>query len=629
MPTQSPNRFLAFAAAFGLAAGLLEGLSLLLTRGYGIGNPRIPEGVSAPIVGISAVVNLCLFLAVGIALLALKRMFQTLPLMRAATFAFSFLLLADLLGVTGRISPLGVIALSAGLASVISRRQREQVPAFGLRLLPWLATATVVAFLVAYGGARWRETAALKQLPPAAKNAPNILVIVVDTLRADHTTLHGYNRATTPALDRIAHDGTLFEEAISSSSWTLPAHQSLLTGRYPHEHGPLREQVVNQSLPSLGRVLAGRGFRTGAFSANTDFFCRRAGFAQSFLHFDDYFYSVGDMVYRTFWGWLFFRTYISDLLGLDELPARKNAAEVNRETLAWIDQDRSRPFFAFLNYLDVHYPYVPPQPYRSRFVPADLRPDCEPPLARRLNPLHRPNEFGLLADMTPDCLQVQIARYDGAISYVDDQIASLFSELRRRGVDQNTLVIITSDHGEQFREHGLVTHGTSLYRELIHVPLVLWWPNHVPAGTHITQPVSIASLPATVLDLLGEADTQTFPIPSLARLWTQPATQSNWPDPISEMAQNLYIPSNYPAHSGWIKSITDARWHYIASQTEPEQLYEWPQDPGELQNLAGSAAGKTVVNDINARLWSQVQPARHSKAGPAEPENRAFVRAAN
>ena len=123
MPTQLPTaRFLAFTAAFGLAAGLLEGLGLLLIRGYGIGNPRIPEGVSGPIVGISAVVNLCLFLAVGIALLALNRVFKTLPLMRAAIFVFSFLLLADLLGVTGRISPLGVIALSLFFLLAIALR---------------------------------------------------------------------------------------------------------------------------------------------------------------------------------------------------------------------------------------------------------------------------------------------------------------------------------------------------------------------------------------------------------------------------------------------------------------------------------------------------------------------------
>lgn len=607
--------FLAFAAAFGLVTGLLEGLGLLTFHGFGIWNSRIPEGVSAPIVGISAIVNLALFVAVGGGLLVAGKLLPRLPLMQAAGFVFTFLLCADLLGVSGRISPLGIVVLSAGLATVASRHfasRSQTFTRFAPRLLPWLLATAALAFVFAQAATRWQETAALRRLPPAAKNTPNVVLVVVDTLRADHTTPYGYSLATTPNLEKIARQGTLFEDAISSSSWTLPAHESLLSGRYPHEHGPLREQMVNQSLPSLPRILAAKGFRTGAFSANNDFFCRRAGFAASFLHFEDYFYSAGDMLYRTFWGRLFFRTYVSDLLGMDELPARKKAAEVNRETLAWIDRDRSRPFFVVLNYLDAHYPYVPEQPYRSRFLPT-VRPDCAPSLAHRLNPLHRPTEFEVLMAMSPACFQVEIAEYDGAIAYIDAQIAHLFDELHERGLDRNTMVIITSDHGESFREHGLVTHGTSLYRELIHVPLVIWWPGHVPAGASISRPVSTASLPATVLDLLGDTDPREFPIPSLARLWADPATQSAWPDPVSEMAQDLYIPTHYPAYRGWLKSITDAQWHLIVSQSDPAELYAWPQDPQESTNLAQSAEGKTVVSDINARLWNEVR-AGHAKA---------------
>jgi arylsulfatase A-like enzyme len=617
MASLSARRFLVFAAAFGLVTGLLEGLGLLAFHGFGLWNSRIPEGVSAPIVGISAAVNCGLFVAVGCLLLLAWKLLPSLPLMRAAGFVFTFLICADLLGVSGRISPLGIVALSAGLATVASRRlvsHRQTFTDLAPRLLPWLATAALLAFTLAYATAHWRESAALKRLPPAAKNTPNLVLVVVDTLRADHTTPYGYSLDTTPNLETIAREGALFDDAISSSSWTLPAHQSLLTGRYPHEHGPLREQVVNQNLPSLPRILAAKGFRTGAFSANSDFFCRRAGFAASFLHFEDYFYSVGDMVYRTFWGRLFFRTYVSDLLGIDELPARKNAAEVNRETLDWIDRDRSRPFFVVLNYLDAHYPYVPEQPYRSRFLPP-TRPNCAHSLAHKLNPLHRPTEFEVLMAMTPPCFQVQIAQYDGAIAYIDAQIANLFEQLRQRGLDHNTLVIITSDHGESFREHGLVTHGTSLYRELIHVPLIVWWPGHIPAGMRINRPVSTASVPATVLDLLGD-DQRDFPIPSLARLWTDPSTQSAWPDPVSEMAQDLYIPRHYPAYRGWLKSITDSQWHLIVSQKDPAELYAWPHDPQESQNLAQSSAVKTVVNDLNAGLWNQVQSG-HAKA-PSE-----------
>ena len=238
----------------------------------------------------------------------------------------------------------------------------------------------------------------------------------------------------------MSQQGTQFQDAISPSSWTLPAHQSILSGRYPHEHGQVREQMVNQNLPSLGRALAAQGYRTGAFSANTDFFCRRAGFAASFQHFEDYFYSAGDMVYRTFWGRLFFRTYVAELLGFDELPGRKKAADVNVEMWHWVGEDRQRPFFAFLNYFDVHYPYIPEQPFRSKFADDRQQQACRPAWALSVNPLHRPTEFERLLQMSPECFQVQMDQYDGGVAYVDQQIQNLMAELRREGLDQNTIV---------------------------------------------------------------------------------------------------------------------------------------------------------------------------------------------
>jgi arylsulfatase A-like enzyme len=605
------------AAAFGLATGLLEGGGLLLFRGFGWGNSRIPEGVSPSIVWTSAAVNLGLFLILGVVVWLLQRAVRRLWVLRAMLLVFSFLLFVDLLGVSGRIGPLGMIIFAAGLASFAGRWLYERWGEVSRRaplVSAVLAVIAVALFLGIEGRARSRESAAVQQLPEAAQGTPNVIVVVVDTLRADHMSSYGYSRHTTPYLEHMAQEGVQFEDAISPSSWTLPAHQSLLSGRYPHEHGQVREQMVNQSLPSLGRTLASKGYRTGAFSANTDFFCRRAGFAEGFQHFEDYFYSAGDMVYRTFWGRLFFRTYVAELLGLDELPGRKKAADVNGETLRWISRDSRRPFFAFLNYFDVHYPYVPEQPYRSKFADARQQEACRPSWAFRLNPLHRPTEFERLMQMSPACFQVQVDQYDGGVVYVDQQIANLMSELQRAGLDRNTIVVVTSDHGESFREHGLVTHGTSLYRELIHVPLLVWWPGHVPAGEKISRPVSTASLPATILDLLDSDAHTDYPIPSLATLWKQPSAESSWPDPVSEMAQDIYIPPQYPAYKGWLKSITDSQWHLIVAEHDGSELYDWPDDVAETRNLVESAQGKTVAAEINMKLWNQVNPSGHTKA---------------
>lgn len=630
-PSFSTRHILLLAACFGLITGLVEGLGLLAFHGlpWFVLNSRIPEGVSVEILWISPLVNLSLFLIVGLVLAALRGLFPRFPALRVALFLFSFMAMVDWTGLTGRIGPIAMIVLAVGFGTVMSGRMYSKSAGW-LNAAPKIVklgiAATMVLLVAVEGGIRLREQLATNHLPAAGKSSPNVLVILVDTLRADHLSSYGYARPTSPHLDAIAKQGILFENAVSTSSWTLPAHQSLLTGRYPHEHGPLREQPLNPSYPTLAQVLDDRGYRTGAFSANTDFFNRRAGFDHGFLHFEDYFYSIPDALYRTFWGRLVFHDYVAGLLGLDEMPGRRKAADINRGLLHWIDRDHDRPFFAFINYFDVHHPYVPEQPYRDKFASRDQEIACTPTLAQHLNPFHRGTEIDQLMRLSPVCFQLEIDKYDGGISYVDDQVASLFSELASRGLDKDTLVVITSDHGESFREHGLVTHGTSLYRELTWVPLIYWWPGHIPSGMRIDRPISsTATLPATILDLLGDANQKDFPVPSLAQLWREPGVNPDWPYPLSEMAQDLFIPPQYPAYKGWLKSITDPQWHLIISQTDPAELYRYPQDPTESQNLVDTSQGKAVASSEETQLWNQVSPEQHHKAGLTDQRNETKI----
>jgi arylsulfatase A-like enzyme len=619
-------RLLLLAGCFGLITGLIEGFGLQAFHGFewfGL-NSRIPEGVSIEILWISPIVNLVFFLFLGFILAILGRLAPRLPVLRITLFLFSFMAVVDWVGVTGRIEVWAELVLAAGLATVISRRMYERRAAlwrYAPRVLRIAAVAALLVLFAVEGGIRLREEIATRNLPPASKSSPNVLVILIDTLRADHLSTYGYARATSPFLTGIAHQGVLFEDAVSTSSWTLPAHQSLLTGRYPHEHGPLREQPLNEIYPTLAQVLDTHGYRTAGFSANNDFFCRRAGFDRGFLHFEDYFYSVEDMVYRTFWGRVFFHNYLAGLVGSDELPARRNAANVNHSFLRWLDRDRDRPFFAFVNFLDIHTPYLPERPYRFKFAGVNAQAHCPAPRMSLSMVLHNPTEFDYLMALSPECFQLQIDAYDGGISYVDDQIAALFAELARRGLDKNTLIVITSDHGESFREHGFVTHGTSLYRELVRVPLIYWWPGHIPSDIRIDRPISAASLPATILDLVGDPNAKEFPVPSLAQLWNRPGSNPDWPYPISEMAQDLYVPKQYPAYRGWLKSITDPQWQLIVAESDPTELYRYPEDPGELQNLVSSAQGKAVVNNVETQLWSQVSPENHNKANLTLPLN--------
>lgn len=590
LATLDTAEFLRMAVSLGLVAGLVEGLSLLAVFRYGWLYLRLGTGVSIEILWISALVTGLLFLLLALASLPLTPVLPRLPLRPFCLGLLVFLTFADWLSITGRIGPLGVSSLSAGLTVVLCRwfrRRPDPLLSLWRRSFPYTVAAFCLTLLAVEGGLWVQERRATAHLVATPAGAPNVLVIVVDTLRADHVSLYGYPRPTTPNLDRIASQGVVFENAIATAPWTLPSHASMVTGRYPHEHGARGERGLDAYLPTVAEAFRDHGFRTGAFSGNSLYFCRRAGFVRGFLHFEDYFYSLGDILYRTIWGRVVNHFIPPGVVALEDIPERQRAEQINQRALRWIDRDREHPFFLFLNYFDVHEPYVPKQPYRSKFSKA-------------------PNPGGLIDDNHPtlssDELQSEVDAYDGALSYVDEQIGRIFAELRERGLDRSTVVVITSDHGEDFGEHNLLGHRNSLYLATIHVPLIYWGAGRIPAGVRVDRPVSGASLPATVLDLVGAGDQRLFPISSLEQLWKHPEAPNDWQAPISEMEQYAYLPPNYPAYSGWLKTIVNAKWQLILSEKQPPELYDWRSDPKETVNLANTTAGQEIVTNLRAQL---------------------------
>lgn len=603
---------LQLATWFGVVTGLVEGFGILAAFGYGWLNDNIRAGVSIEIIWISAVVNLLLFLGLAVVAGFFKSLLPRIVVPQVIVPLFLFLGFLDWVAISGRIGPVAVLVLAAGLATMVFRAlsKRESTGlAFFRRTLPWVAAAAVIAFIVIHGGLWLRERIATRNLTAAA-GSPNVVVVLVDTLRADHMSLYGYPRQTSTNIESIARQGVTFDNAVATASWTLPSHASLLTGRYPHEHMAEIDAPLDTRYATLPEVMRDRGYRTGGFSANLFYFTRRGGFDRGFLHFDDYFYSLGDMFYRTLWGRIFNR-YVPDRLGWDEFPQGKRAADVNREMLRWVDGDPGKPFFAFLNYFDVHTPYNPPFAYRGKFTPVtgDAAVDKWPPVSKEdLNILSNVDPYLYRVLTSPKGFQQAIDAYDDSVAYVDDQIGNLFSELRRRGLEKNTIVIITSDHGEELRDHGMVHHRNALYRDLIRVPLIYWAPGRIPAGLRLTRPISAASLPATVLNLIGDGTQPTFPIASLTQLWQQPGLDPGWPDPISELHRYIYQPHDYPAHNGWLKAIVAPRWQLIVSEKMPAELYDWSADPQELHNLASDPAESALAGELNTELWSEVQP---------------------
>ena len=307
-----------------------------------------------------------------------------------------------------------------------------------------------------------------------------MLLIVWDTVRAANTSLYGYRRATTPNLERLASRGVRFDLAFSTSSWTLPSHASMFTGRWPHELGVGWKTPVRDGVPTLAGYLASHGYDTAGFVANLDYCSRETGLARGFAHYEDFPLSVFDTFtrYIALGRRIDVSSWASTIDSLvekhtgrwyDLIPRSrehaKSADAINRAFLGWLGKrpENGRPFFAFLNYNDAHSPYEVPDPSIPGF---GLRPASS-------SQRQTLQGFTGLDKKTLSTDDVHMANdvYDDCISYLDRRLGLLLDELSRRGVLENTLLIVTSDHGEHLGDHRLFFHGCSLYRQLVQVPL--------------------------------------------------------------------------------------------------------------------------------------------------------------
>lgn len=614
----------AIAVTLGVIAGIVEGAGLLLFQHINWRQWARLMHVSAPIVWIAPIVDTTLFLLLALAVWILGRAVSRVHSARLLLAAATFLAVYDWLSLTGRLHYLACLLLAAGCAAVLLRKSAGdgQAGNWQRRAIYALAGWALI-FLVIQGGSYLKERRAIASLPAAQPEAPNVLVIIIDTLRADHLSSYGYRRATTPNLDALARSGVLFENAIAPSSWSLPSHASLMTGRSPSEHGV--QNVGPQpwfgwgksslgGFRTLGEALAAQGYRTGAFSANRLYFTSSLGFGRGFSRFEDDFSSPADAFLRTVYGRKIARRYFYrsekswatrfiSRMGLNALRdqdsegsgdyggaygARKRANDVNREVLRWVDEDKSRPFFACLNYLDVHFPYGVPWDYS--------RPAWDSGSDRD--------------------------EYDAGLVYEDDYIGRLVRDFRQRGFE-STLVIVTSDHGESLGDHGLSYHGAALYWELVHVPLIVSWPGHVPAGRRIATPVTNAAIPATVMDLIGHPD-RTLSGPPLNLFWSRPREAASWPNPIAQLAQTDTIVAKDRALASKIPLATDAdmdslvtpQWQLIRHGKRGMQLYDWRKDPGETADLAETQQGLAVKNKLAESLASPT-----GSAGTSNPDS--------
>jgi arylsulfatase A-like enzyme/Tfp pilus assembly protein PilF len=385
----------------------------------------------------------------------------------------------------------------------------------------------------------------------------NVILVTVDTLRADRLGAYGNESGLTPNLDRLARSGVLFENAGASAPLTLPAHVSILTGTYPLRHG-IRDNGgyhLGAESVTLAESLSARGYRTGAF-VGAFVLDSRWGLDQGFeRYFDDFdFASFEDQ-------------------SLGSVSRRGDA--VLEEALRWMGGVKPGPFFAWLHFYDPHAPYEPPEPHRGRAGSRD----------------------GL---------------YDGEVAYVDELIGRLLEWLSRESLEGSTLVAVIADHGEALEDHGELDHGFFVYDSTMKVPFILKAPG-LPAGIRVEAQVRAIDLAPTVLDLVGlppEPSAQGVSLAPLARgaLGKSPALE------LLSYGESWY-PRN---HYGWseLRSLRSEKFHFIEAPL-PE-LYDLRADPGETRNLASERPG--AVSELRAELEGVIARFSEGAVEPKEPE---------
>jgi len=409
------------------------------------------------------------------------------------------------------------------------------VPAAPLQ--PMRAAPLALAVLIAAcGGEPPPETP-----PPMARN---VLVVTIDTLRADRVGVYGATNVATPNIDRLAREGAWAPQATVHAPLTRPSHVSLFTGLYPAEHG-VRDNVsppLADDVPVLAEIFRRDGFATGAFVASA-VLDRQSGLARGFDLYSDRFAPGAD---------------------------RRSGDAVVAEAIAWM-KPRS-PFFAWVHLYDPHAPYLPPEPYASQYR-------------------GRP--------------------YDGTVAWCDELIGRLVGALRESGALDQTLIVVTSDHGEALGEHGEDVHGYFVYESTLRVPLVFRGPRVRP-GTRLEIVARTIDLPRTILEMTGRTGAPRTSGRSLADALKGGAMHED-----ASFAESL-VPL---LHYGWsdLRAVRDGRWKFILAP-RPE-LYDLERDPGEAHNLATADPAKVgVLRDaIEASLRNEQYTARSGAAAAGVP----------
>ena len=510
------------------------------------------------------------------------------PLLRAPFFGLASLMLA---AGSGRVA-------GHWFANRLNRKPRSAAVASTV-----LAALVLTTAAASISRQRAAERDAEGRLPGPPAGSPNVLLIVMDTVRAESLSLYQYSRDTTPNLARWAKRGARFDWASAAAPWTFPSHCSILTGQWPSTLDAHWRPEIDPGYPTLAEYLAAKGYMTAGFVSNTYWCSYESRMDRGFVHYEDYPLDPRTILASTVPGrWIVEHT-LSPWNYYEVKWVRsqsRDAGGINRAFLGWLAGRREpkRPFFAFLNYLDAHEPFVPPGDAGKGF---GRRPRTRGEYRTLLDYWDR--EKLKLAE--PD---VTLARdsYDDCIAGLDRQIGVLLDDLDGQGVLDETVVVITSDHGESFGEHGVFNHGFSLFAPEVHVPLVIL-SSKATGGRAVADPVSLRDLAATVVEQAGVGYGSPFPGSSLGEFWRPGravGAASTSPARAEVDVPAVTDPRRGPGSGrrGFLMSLVSGNRHYLVGAAGGEELYDLSADPEEMSNVVQAPGEKDALSAARAML---------------------------
>jgi arylsulfatase A-like enzyme len=423
-----------------------------------------------------------------------------------------------------------------------------------MKARPWLSLPLLAGALAAavFGCSR-EDPPSPPAAPPPKAARPNVLLISLDTLRPDHLGCYGYGKPTSPNLDRFAKSALVFASCRAQAPWTLPSHMALFTSMLPTSNGVDNlNKVLPRAIPTLAELLSEEGYRTAAL-VNNGQMRKHWGFARGFAT------------------WREFPV---------DTPAG-NCENLTREALAWLKSEQAKaPFFLFLHYYDTHDPYEAPKPYRERLGTTLTGKQASALCWRYRTPEANLADKALLADL--------IAAYDAEIAWLDHELGKLLE-----AVPPETLVVIFSDHGEAFEEHGWTLHGATLYEEETRVPLLIKLPDTKTKAAVLKEPVMLLDVAPTILARCGVRLPAGFQGTDLSPLWQGKTLPPRLiPSETKAVLEGRYCLSVTAEPLKGIYSLFDGRF----------EMYKLPDEHTDLATK-DRAAAKVLLKSL--RAWME------------------------